>query len=361
MIARRPRYKTFRAQSRAYSHPHAVQFLTVNTKTANAGTSVSLDQCFLLGFAAESAFECGDLRVVHALPSTRVRGVVRTPTLLNNSQHAHPFPIVRANVAMPSGTVTSATATLQLNVNSVLTTVATQNYTGAQLPGDSTRRIALAFNGNALSTGVYPYTLTVAVTVAGNPSAVTVKSTDTLVIVNRSASEFGAGWWLAGYERVIELLTSELLWIGGDGSTRLYTHRNDGGSLSLTKWMTDSITRPDSIVRPPFTYTFTRYVPNGGRIVFDNSGQHTVTIDRLGDSTRFSRDGNGFLAMITLPPLSSPYAFVYNSNQKLDRVVAPPFYLGAPDRATIATVVNGQTTVLTNPDGSTTSFAYAAR
>lgn len=130
-------------------------------------------------------------------PGNTSAGKAQAPMLVYHAQHAHPYPVVRANVTMPSGTVSAATATLHLVVNGTPTTVATQTYTGTQLPGGSTRRVALTFDGITYPTGVYPYTLSLSATVNG--TVVQTQSIDTLVIVNRSTSEFGAGWWLARF------------------------------------------------------------------------------------------------------------------------------------------------------------------
>lgn len=48
--------------------------------------------------------------------------------------------------------------------------------------------------------------------------------TEILAVVNRSNSEFGPGWWVAGYERAIPQPNGDVFWIGGDGSTRRYSY-----------------------------------------------------------------------------------------------------------------------------------------
>jgi hypothetical protein len=81
-----------------------------------------------------------------------------------------------------------------------------------------TRRIALGFEAAPADTAwLYDYELEVKVGTAGTP----VVKSGRLVIVNRMASPFGAGWWVAGIERLVQV-GSSFLWVGGDGSTRLY-------------------------------------------------------------------------------------------------------------------------------------------
>ncbi len=65
-------------------------------------------------------------------------------------------------------------------------------------------RFALQADGSWLATGMYVYTLTVAMTISGvrTSQAFTGKQP----IVKRSASEFGSGWWLDGLNRVIDTM-----------------------------------------------------------------------------------------------------------------------------------------------------------
>lgn len=72
------------------------------------------------------------------------------------------------------------------------------------------------------------------------------------------------------------------------------------GTISFLDWVTDTITRPDSIRSPAFSYTYIRTIENGARVVFDNTGEHIATINRLGDTTTFART-SGRLTSVTLP------------------------------------------------------------
>lgn len=51
-----------------------IQSLTIDTRSVNPGASIARDQCFTFAFDGAVASSCGDLRVTHALPATRVRG-----------------------------------------------------------------------------------------------------------------------------------------------------------------------------------------------------------------------------------------------------------------------------------------------
>src|SRR5439155_17911905 len=87
----------------------------VDVANVNSGAMSERLACLTIAVGAAAAAECGDLRVVHSLPTTRTLNKARTPTLLYNSQTAHPYPLVAANVTLP------ATALIPDSVTGTLT------------------------------------------------------------------------------------------------------------------------------------------------------------------------------------------------------------------------------------------------
>ena len=97
-----------------------------------------------------------------------------------------------------------------------------------------------------------------------------------IAVVNRSASVFGAGWWIDGLEQLfVDPFDNPGLWIGGDGSVRRY--RAVPGD---TAWIAASIDRPDTLMRYGGT-SFERIVSGGVRVRFDAQGHHVATVNRL--------------------------------------------------------------------------------
>jgi len=90
--------------------------------------------------------------------------------------------------------------------------------------------------------------------------------------------------------------------------------------------------------------------------VFDNTGEHIATINRLGDTTTFART-SGRLTSVTLPRGGLTYMFAYDGNQKLAQVTAPAV-AGAPRNVT-ASMTSGRLITLTDPDGFVTTFAHS--
>jgi YD repeat-containing protein len=239
---------------------------------------------------------------VHALPTTRTMNAARAPTLIYSSAHAHPFPLVQANVALPTGAAWPDSAVGILSVNGV--EKARTRFGGdGWIPGRASR-IALGYDALNDATGVYPYKVKV-VNWYGTTQLADSASGD-LVVVNRKASPFGAGSWVAGVE---QLNPATMVWTGGDGSVRKYLPT---GTANV--WAAVTIDRPDTLkyvtnwaVRDPgsgATSTVSAYVrslPHGVKVAFDASGRHFETRTRLGHTTRFSYDASNRLSRIRLP------------------------------------------------------------
>jgi hypothetical protein len=164
----------------------------VQVSQQNPGESVEPSQCVTVSVARGLAAECGALRATYTLPSLRTMNKVRAPVLLYNSQHAHPRPVVRADVTLPDTRIPdSVTGTLKDSAGNGISG-ATGVWAGSQWRARSTRRIAVSFDGLSWPSGPQRYTLEVRRWYATGPELIAV--TGSLWIVNRSASPFGAGW-----------------------------------------------------------------------------------------------------------------------------------------------------------------------
>jgi RHS repeat-associated protein len=275
--------------------------------------------CVTASVGAGAAYECGDLRLVAPLPSTRMLNRARTPVLIYNSQHAKPFPIVAAHVVRDVTKARPDSIGARLVVNG--TQVGYQRWTG--FPTGDTARVALGFDasGTQYATGVYSYHFEVTAYYAGGMSGVIYSRDGRMSIVNRTQSSFGSGWWLAGLEQLVAVGTTEQLWVGGDGSTRVYQKAADGVS-----WIGPSFDRPDTI--RAVNNELMRTLPGGARIYFDMNGRHVRTVNPLGHATRFEYNAASQLSRIVVPASatdSAAYLFNYSTGTPavLAEVVAP--------------------------------------
>ena len=349
---------------------------TVSVAGANPGPTPERNACLTVAIVADVAFECGDLRVVHPLTSARTMNRARTPTLLYNSRFAQSDPILAAHVTLAAGAPTPSRVTADLLVRSASGTWIARSsgeWQGSDFVASRPTRIALSYDASADSTRAYEYRFDVTVWNGGTPSPV-VRDSAKFVLVNRSASYFGAGWWLSGLERLVIPGDGSLVWIGGDGSARHYAPAGSG------KWIAPAVDRPDSIVQDGSSYL--RVLGEGLVVKFNSAGRHEATINRLGHTTRFTYDGSGRLQQIELPipsstgttrycatclPAGSPptppvpaptYTFAHEATQL--RITAPPSPTSAGDqlRETIVTLSGGAATSIRDPDLTTVAFSY---
>ncbi len=317
-----------------------------NAPPAVNGAVVERGLCLAAGAGAAAAYECGDLRIAHGFPVIRTMGQARSPTLLYNTQFAHPMVRLGTNVTLPASSLPN-----QIQVTVVVNSV---NYT--QLwsnPGDWTlgavRHLTMTIDAltAALATGVYNYTMQVTWLYSGSSTAGPFSSGQ-FAVVNRASSAFGSGWWLAGLD---QLNVANKVWIGGDGSVRAYA-----ATGIANQWVAARVDRPDTLLWNGTYYV--QVLPHGLKVLFDAAGRHVKTVNRLGHTTSFAYDGSGRLSSITVPvpPGTTPlsYGFRYGGNGRLQYVDAPG-PTGAV-RTTTITAVSGPITSILDVDGTTVSF-----
>ena len=320
--------------------------------TVNPGVTVERDLCLSVSMGAGAAYECGDLRLVHALPPVQTMSRPRVPTLLYNSNHAHPFVRLVANVTLPNDGQVPDSVTARLLFSGVEQTRG--KWAGSNWLAGSTRRIVLSFDASSKNTGLYAYDLEVTRWYPGSAQPQTVQGE--LVIVNRQSSYFGAGWWLAGFEQLISISNARKLWIGGDGSVRVFD------SVAANLWKAPNVDRAEQLEFDGTNYC--RRLPHRGCVLFDANGRQFQTRNRLADSHAwahrawFDYDGSNRLSAIRLPITGGylTYTFVYDGAGKLDSIIAPP--AGSTARAAQVTIANGQLTTVRDPDGTSVSFGY---
>ncbi len=300
--------------------------------------------CLTIGAGQAAGLSCGDLMVGHALPTYRTMGRDRSLTLLYNSATAAPRPTVVAWISQVSGTMTPNSMYAELTVNGSVRASATYGAWGS----GTVRQVALSFDAAAagLATGVYSYTLLVRNQYPGTAQDASVSGE--LLVVNRSASEFGAGWWPAGVEQIFPGQSgNRILWVGGDGSAAVY-------NTAVTTWVRASGAYRDTLGFNAFTSLYTRVLRHGVSVVFDANGRHVQTIARSGATTTFTWTGSpARLTSIQVPPggTGTTYSLGYTGGL-VDSIVDPA------SRRLRATVSGGNLTALADPDNVAVQFVY---
>jgi RHS repeat-associated protein len=332
------------AASYTYSLPQPPTVTLPNHNGDNRDRSL----CLTSGAGEAAAYQCGDLLIAHAMPAYATKGRDRSLTLLYNSDQAAPRAVVTAEVSFPAySPPDTVEATLK---------VGGANRASALYPGPwggYTRQISIGFDASNPAnwpTGLYEFDLTVRAVYSSTVTDTTI--TDTLIIVNRSDSEFGQGWSLAGIERLVldqpGGTGEDILWVGGDGSAK---HYRKSGSV----WIGAAGAHRDTISLSGSTYT--RTLKHGVKVQYWSQGLHIRTINRAQDTTKI-KWGGGVIDTIQVPTAGATtrrnYALHYSgSPTKLDSIADPT------GRVLAATVNgSGRLTGLTDPDDEGVSFTY---
>jgi RHS repeat-associated protein len=306
--------------------------------------------CLTAGAGEAAAAVCGDLVVTHALPGFSTMGRERTLTLLYNSRTAYYRPIITAAVSQPAGLQAPSAVYVELEVAGQIRRFATY---GAW--SNATRQIAVSYDapGYGHATGVYPFTLRVQNQYTGG-GAYTASVSGNLIVVNRYSSRFGAGVGIAGVEELVfnqpvGQPNSSILWVGGDGSAKLYA------PAAPNRWVAPAGAYRDTLVYNPADTTYTRTLRHGVKVVFNSTGKHTRTVSRTNQTTTFAWNLDT-LKSITVPPGGTTgvtYTFAYdNGTGLLDRISDPA------GRILDATITGGQLSTIVDPDGKSVAFGY---
>ncbi|HET9986562.1 MAG TPA: RHS repeat-associated core domain-containing protein [Longimicrobiales bacterium] len=309
----------------------------------NPGPRYDRSVCPTVGAGKAAYVQCGDLVTTHSMPAYRTLGRDRRLTLLHNSSTAHPVIPVMANISLPVGGSTPDSVRVILTIGPTATWTCWFTNQGLT-PGGAPRRIALGVDGYVagFGTGVYPYTLRVANLYGG--TTYETSTTGEVAVVNRTASTFGAGWTLAGLDRLYPgQRNGAVLLVEADASTAIYE------SIGTNLWRAPAGAYRDTLFYgsvsdggiTPGNY-YWRRLQDGTRILYSPAGLQRWVIDRTGEKTEYSwYDPNAptsNLAYIRIAPYAADKRFIfsYDNNNNLQFVNDPGL------RYLVTSVVNNE-------------------
>lgn len=273
------------------------------------------DACLSFAAAPGTASECGDLVLSALLQPVTVGGRSYQPSLLYNSQHAHPMPAVGAWVVPSPVDVAPSGVTVVLKVSVAggsLVERARWTWTGSDWPAGEARRIAMPFDGLDLPTGSHLVILQASFTYPDG-RVVNSNTRGMLPVVNRAKSPYGQGWWPAGVEQLIPATPTTMLRVTAEGSV----HTFHAAFNTPNVWVDASFARADTLRLDTQRQVYTRTLPDGTRVEYQN-GLRTVTIDRLGQRTtlQYAAIPNHGLALsaIVTPLSDRSFLFHYDAN-----------------------------------------------
>ena len=230
-------------------------------------------------------------------------------------------------------------------------------------PGD-VQRIALQADATGLSTGRYGYSIAI-----GDVRAATTTTTVTgsATVINHAASAFGAGWTLAGLERVVPATGGAVLDLGS-GANSLWFAAGSGATYVTPKEdFSTLVANSDG--------TYTRTMTDGTAINFDTSGREVAAVDLHGVAITYGYDGSGRLSTIG-DIYGNSTTFAYDATSGLLATITDPASRVAsfahsgtklsgvtlPDAATWGYQYDtaGKLTQITDPNSRATAIAYDA-
>lgn len=257
-----------------------------------------------------------------------------TPVSLDySSTAANAQPIFLAEYQLPFGQAVPATITAQLTSNNVAGSTVYYNTSGLN-PGDWVQ-MALQANAASLSTGRYPWQITVtngtATTYSGNVN-----------IVNQSSSPFGAGWSLDSVETLVPV-TGGVILVKPDGTSLWFANGATAGTFTTPAGDFSTLTQNTT------TGVYTRKLTDGTAINFDSTGKQTSIVDRDGNTTTFGYTG-GLLTSIT--DLNNQVTTLTYTAGKLTSITDP-----ANRKATLA-YTGSQLISITDPANDVWGYTY---
>ena len=337
----------------------------------NTESAIARDECVSIAVSQNAAYECGDLRVVHPLPVTVAANKTFVPRLLYNSRFASPGTVVHGRVKL--GSIAPNKLKVTVKVPAYSRTVE-KTFTWDTTCAAKWCQVSMGVDAKALSlpTGLYKYTMEVKALRDTTLLGTGLDSAE-FVIVDRSLSSFGAGWWLEGLETLMPV-GSDYLWIGGDGSTQLYRFIGNDASQRSIYLAKEPMERPDTLMRyVSGSWITERRLRNGGYVRFDPAGRQIETSAGpagLRPATRFTWSSGGanldslILPMHPMSPDALAYVFSWGGGpygNLLSQVEAPKPASNRDRITSIHSSAGYAIDSIRDPDGRATLFSYDNR
>ncbi|MGI8496056.1 MAG: RHS repeat domain-containing protein, partial [Gemmatimonadaceae bacterium] len=320
-----------------------------------SGNRVVRSGCPITTAGPGSAVQCGDLLYAHALPGYRSMGRPRTVTLLYSSATAKPTPVVAVDYATYPGDAPPQALRIELNNITNGSVRIAQVYfstSGFTFSAKQTHRLTIPINADSLQlgTGAYPLQISVFKKLGGvwqdqSPDTATTR----LLVVNRRASAFGAGWWEAGVERIVPDATGALL-VLADGSAT-YFPRN--GTLYQS---------------PPGEYSTLSTTANGYKRVlkgnrvtvwYGSSGLPDSITDNNPARNRAVYAWSGERLVSITDPVGKTISFLVDASARINRIKIPGSDTVRLQQSVHSGATDADLDQITDPDGLGSPFSYA--
>ncbi len=312
---------------------------------------------------SEIKLHSGALVESHALVPYQSQGASRGLTLRYESLRADPRPIVHFNYSnVPANFQRLFVANMVVERGAFKYEVPGANGTPYginaalhfwNLPSaGGSAKAALQANLSNQPTGIYSYKLMTgllqlsqtggAQTLVGSMAS----SGSTFVIVNDSESVFGAGWNLAGVQRLVENPGGSILLVDGDGTQLQFKPASGGEYTSSSGDFSKLVKQANG--------TFKRSFKDGSFSQFDAANRLVSMTDANGNTTQHNYGPNGRLLSI-VDPVGLTTTFGYGPGGRVTSITDP-----AGRVTKMQYDVAGNLQRVTDPDGTFRTFSYNA-
>jgi RHS repeat-associated protein len=348
--------------------------VTASLKATTVSFQANVNDNQQLGLCADACFAA---TYAHSTVAYFSLGAARNVTLRHHEDRITLRPIASADVILAAGATNPDSIKFEVRVNgaavpfvngeTVLRFVSGQSVL---VPGETRPiRVAGQFDAGTYATGMHPMQIIVTALYPGYLETATYDTK--LMVINLRNPNLQhpdilpvPGWTVEGIQRLIVQPDGTILIVEGDGSgvyfsCTSYASPCAGPTGDFTKLSSTGI---------PGTDTYTRAYPDSTKVLFNNLGQMTRVINRLGLYTDVTYNVSGRIERIYDPFMTydqhskrTSIDFWYGASEF---TIAGPGPNGAAAESRRATTVtynaSNRVTAIRDPDGVSTAFAYDA-
>ena len=239
--------------------------------------------------------------------------VARNVTLMYRSWQAHPLGAVQIDATDYSQTPADSLSLLLQRSNGTYVTFtnASQEIFFRAGVANGTTRLAAQFDASSDGTSDSTYTAIVK-SYWQNHTVQQASIPVRVMVINESSSPYGAGWSLAGVQRVYPGTDGGVIVTDGAGSASFFA-----GSCVPSSSCTFTSPAGDFSVLSTGANGYKRHYPDGTDYNFSSSGLLFTVIDRFGNLTLYTMNGNGSASLIQDPAGITMAGFSYDGAGKL--------------------------------------------
>ena len=247
-------------------------------------------------------FNCFNAVLTYSTPSYLSLGSPRSVTLLYSSRQAHS----RHTIVVNGGAYAANPPekfSLRLQRSDGSWVMFTNGSTEIFFQGAAIAQMGVQFDDASLGTGAYYYTVVLKAYWGG-----TVRETSQtvrLLVLSERDSPYGAGWSVAGLERVVFGPSDSLITIDHAGTIQFWRRTSCTSNSCVYEPPSGEFDKLERLGLPtePLFITYVRTRVDGSKLTFDWSGRCVSSDDVFGNRTR--------------------YVWRYNDSERLDSIIDP--------------------------------------